>query len=133
MLAHSGQLAVLDEDDLVHLLNSADSVCDEDGGLTGTGCAQVFQNGPLGFGIHSGNAVVQNQDGRILHQRTGDGDTLLLSTGNGDTAFAQNGAVALAEFGDVAVNISQLCGLGNGLKVMVRNTEGNVVFDGVGE
>ena len=43
---------------------------------------------PLGLGVHAGGGVVQDQDARVLEQRAGDGDALLLPAGEGDAALA---------------------------------------------
>ena len=106
---------------------------DQDGGLAGTGLLQIFQNGALCFGIDGADAVVEDQDRRILHQSTGNGDTLLLTAGDGNATLAQNGAIALLEFFDITVDVCQLCSRNHRTFVVCGNTEGNVVFDGIGE
>ena len=68
-------LAIIQEDDLVQPLHRGNAVGNQQGGLVGAAGFQVVQNNFFGAGVHSGNRVIQNQDGGVFQQ----GDARLLS------------------------------------------------------
>ncbi len=51
----------------------------------------------LGFGVHRGGGIIQDEDARILQQGARDGDALLLPAGDGHPALADQGLVAVRE------------------------------------
>ena len=130
---HAGEAAVLDEEDAVHLLDGGNTVGDQDGGLARPGIPEVLEDGGLGFGIDGGDGVVQDQDGGLLHQGTGDGNALLLAAGDGDAALAQNGLIAQLELGNVAVHVRQLRCVDDNFPLVGVGGEGDIGGDGVGE
>ena len=105
----------------------------QDGGLARPGIPEVLEDGGLGLGIDGGDGIVQDQDGGLLHQSTGDGDALLLAAGDGDAALAQHGLIAQLELGNIAVHVRQLRCVDDGVPLVGVGSEGDVGGDGVGE
>ena len=105
----------------------------QDGGLAPPGLPKVLQDGRLGLGVHGGHGIVQNQYGRVLHQRPGDGDSLLLASGHRHAPLPQDGVVALLELLDIAVHVRKPGRLGDGSGVVLFHAEGDIVLNGVGE
>ena len=126
-------LAVVDEDDLVHLFDGGYSVSYEDGRLALAGVCQIFENNFFCLDVHRGYRVIENENRSVFHQRAGDRNTLLLSARNGDTALAESGCVALGKFGDIAVNIGKLCRFHDRVRITAVGGEGDVVFNSVAE
>ena len=110
MGTHGHHLAVVHKEDFIHLLNGGNPVGNQNGRLARTGLAEIVQNGPLGLGIHGGNAVVQNQNGCVPHQRPGNGNALLLAAGHGNAPLAQHRIIALSKFPDVGIHVGHPSG-----------------------
>lgn len=65
-------------------------------------------------------ASSSSRDRRVLQQRAGDGDALLLATGQACAAFAQLAVVALGQFAQEAVGFCRHCG---GVQLLVGGLE----------
>ena len=137
VLAEGEELSVLKECDLIHVFHGGDSMCDEDGRFALTSLPETREDRFLRLGINGGNGVVENKDGRVLHERSGNGDALLLTARDGYTAFTEDGAIALMEADDIIVDIRKLCGVFYGFvmvcTVIFHGGECNIVFDGIAE
>ena len=94
---------------------------------------QVLQDPFLRIRIHSGKCVVQNQDRRILHQRPGNGDALLLPAGDGHATLSEHRPVSLRKLHDIVMHVrSHGCSL-HRFRIRFFHAEGNVVFNGIGK
>src|SRR5437588_8684686 len=77
----------------------------------------------LRFGIERGRGFVEQQDWRILQERAGDGETLLLSTREQATLVADGRFVSLRLRDDEVMRVSRLrCGV-NFLRSRVKPSE----------
>ena len=67
-------------------------------------------HGAFALRIEGGCGFVQQQDRRILQQRAGDGDALLLAAGQARAAFAQLLAEAIGQGADEVERLGGACG-----------------------
>ena len=54
---------------------------------------QSSPNGHLRFRVHRRGGIVENEDSRILEQRSGNDESLLLTTGKRDPLFSHQGFI----------------------------------------
>src|SRR5580704_10403088 len=100
--------AVLDHEDAIGVHDRGDTMRD------GDGCATFAQFGDrlldiaLGFRIKRGGRLVQQDDGRVLDQRAGDGYPLALAAGKLQTVFADRGIVTVRGAFDEVVSVGRL-------------------------
>ena len=66
---------------------------------------------PLRFGVERGRRLVEDQDRRVLENRTGDVDALDLAAGEHSARHADDRVVALRQPHDVVVDLGGSCGL----------------------
>ena len=109
------------------------AVGDDEGGSALGEVVKGSLNLGLGDGIQSGGCFVQNQDGGVFQENSGDGYPLLLPTGQEGASFAHIGVKAVRHGQDIVVDFSLLSGFvdfffrGVGLAVT------NVFKNGVGK
>ena len=102
--------AVLKHDDHIGIAHGGKTVRDDDGrALLHEGVQRLLHRG-FGDGVQCGGRFVQHQDTRILEDRAGDGDSLLLPAGEAYAVFADLGIVAFREFHDELVRIRHFRG-----------------------
>ena len=130
--AQLGYPAMIQHQDLVGFHQGCDAVGDEDGGAL-----YVLLDGlpdlGVSFHIHSGERVVKDLDGRILHQHPGDGHTLFLSAGDGDAPLADGGIIALGKALDGVVDHSQTGIAADGFQIGSGSALGDAVLKALGE
>ena len=86
--ADLAELAFVHDDDAVGALDGREAMRDDDG------CAALHQmfkrraNPQLGFGIHARSGFVQNQEARVVRERTSEIDELFLAGGISGATFA---------------------------------------------
>ena len=84
MGADAGHLSFVKHDDLIGVTDGADTLChDEDGSVL-----RLFLQR---LEVQGREAVIENVELRLLHQRPGDGQTLLLSAGEVGPALCHEG------------------------------------------
>jgi len=89
--------------DLVGAANGREPVRDDNHGAVLHQVGQGLLNEQLGFGVEVRGSLVQDQNGRVLEQGAGDGDTLALPAAELESAVADDGIVALRHFADELV------------------------------
>ena len=107
------------------------------GNQNDTGLAEALLDGMadlgIGFCIHSGERIVEDHDGGITQQHTGDSGSLLLTAGKGHTTLADHGIIACSEGCDGLVQRGGLRSFPNGLHIQFRRYDADVFSDGAGE
>ena len=88
MRADLAQLAFVHDDDAVGALDGGEAMRDDDGRAALHQLLQRFANPQFGFGVDAGSGFVQNQEARVVRQRAGEVDELLLAGGISGAAFA---------------------------------------------
>ncbi len=88
MAAPLGGPALLEHDDLVHLIQLVELVGDEQHRPAGGGRKQVGQQRLAGRGLQAGCRLVQDQHRRVSEQCAGQGNALPLAPGDGGAARA---------------------------------------------
>ena len=92
---HSLMRPLFQHHDLVGAADGGEPVRDHDHGAVLHQVGQRLLHQQLGFGIQVRGGFVQDQDGGVLQQRAGDGDTLPLAAAQARAAVADHGFVAL--------------------------------------
>ena len=135
-------LALLEDDDLVGISNSGETVRDNDACLLSHELVQCFLYLVLAFGIESACRLIQKNHLRLANESPGDGDPLLLAAGEPDTALAHE---TIETFGeqchvlDKAKAVSHAAGLSQPLHNLILagalkvDTVQDVVLDAAGE
>lgn len=126
-------LSVVDHENPVRIFNSRKTVRNDE---RGTALQQAFDSLlHLNFClcVDAGRRLVENQNPRIRHHRSGKGEKLALAVGKTGTALADLGVIAVRQLYDKVMGMHGLCG-GNdfflrGIELSIRN----VVADRAGE
>ena len=71
--------------------------------------AERLLHQPLRLGVERRGRLVENEDGRVLEQRPGDGQPLPLPAGQPLPAFANRGAIPVGHGGDELVRVRRPC------------------------
>src|SRR5690606_35317220 len=93
-------LAVFQHHNLIGHGDGRELVGNHDQGALATQTSQGLGNGSLVFGIQCGSGFVHQQNGGVLDQGAGNGDTLTLATGQAGPAFAYRGVQTFWQTGD---------------------------------
>ena len=72
-------VSVIEHGDLIGVAHSGDAMGDQNSGRGGGIAAEAAQNALFRVGVHAGQRVVEDEDGRTAQQGAGDGRALLLS------------------------------------------------------
>ena len=81
MFAYAGDLAVVQDDDLVGVPDGADALGHDDPGGVLAGLVQGAAEDPVGLIVQGGEGVVEEEDLRLPGDGPGDGEPLLLPAG----------------------------------------------------
>ena len=131
--ADVGEFAVFEDEDLVRLHQRRNPVGDEDDG----GAAHpLFEGRPdfrVGLGVDRREGVVEDHDGRLLHQHPGNRDPLFLAAREGDPPFADDGVIAVREGVDGVVDAGDGGRLADARKPGIRMGNRDVFSDRAGE
>ena len=92
-----GDLAVGEDENLVAVLDRRDSVRHKDRCAAAPDAREAMQDLRLCVRVNGGEGVVQDQDPRLLGDRSGQRGTLLLTSGKSDAALADDRVVLLEE------------------------------------
>src|SRR3546814_5402204 len=87
--------ALIQHDDFVGIDNGGQAMRDDKRGAMARNLIQFELNGALGARIERAGGLIENQDGWILEQCSGDGDALLFAAGQFQAAFAHLGLIAV--------------------------------------
>ena len=96
MRAHLAHLALVHHDDLVGALDGRKPVGDDQRGASLDQPGQRLAHPELGIGVHAGGRLIEDQDARVVGQRAGKRDQLLLPGGERVAALLQQRVEALA-------------------------------------
>lgn len=131
MGAMLGNASLVHHKDLVGVAHGLQPVGNHDDGLLpGQGVNGVHQI-LLVFRVHVGGGLVQDDDGRILHDGTGDGDSLLLAPGQAGAPFPDDRVVSIRQLADEVVAAGFLGRLHHVLVGCVLPAELDVVLNGI--
>ena len=102
-----------------------------DGGAALHQSLQGLLHQTLALGVEGRGGLVEDEDGRVLEDGTGDADALALTAGEATTTVANHGVVAVLALHDEVVGIGYLSGLDDLFHRGVIYAEGDVVVEGV--
>ena len=126
--------SVLEHQNQVGILDRRDAVGDGDDGLAAVHLLEVLLDLRLGLHIDGRGRIVHNQDRRIVRERAGQRQALLLPAGQAHAAFAHDGVITLRHRPDEIVRAGDL---GHFLDIsvvaIIAGTKTDVAADGVGE
>ena len=101
--------------DLVRFLHRRKTMSDHQNGAAGHRLLEAKLNCCFGFGIQSAGGLIQQQQGWISENGSGNRDPLQLTARNIAAAFLQLGGIAVRQGPDEVIGIGQPGGLLNGL------------------
>lgn len=87
--------SVIQHDDAIQALNSAQPVGDDDGGATLHESPEGVLDEPFGFAIERAGGFVKYQDGCVLEHGSGDGHALALAATEFNAALSYERVVAV--------------------------------------
>ena len=90
MRALLDDVAILHHQDQIGLRERHHAMADDDGGGIAAMLLEGMADGRVGFGIHGGQGIVEDQDIVALHQGTGNGNALLLAARERYAALAHH-------------------------------------------
>ena len=103
--------AALHDEDTVGVLDGGHTLRDDDLRGLRDEVAEALTDQGVGLRVDRGGGVVEDQHLRLLQDRTGDAETLLLTTGDVGTALGDEGVVLVREGLDELVRLGELtCG-----------------------
>lgn len=108
MVASFDDPTAVHHDNLMGVLDRAETVGDGDDCSTVRGLVESFLDESLGRDVERARRLVEEEDGWIADDGSGDGDTLFLSTAEKGRSFAYLGRVPLAESLDKVVGVGYL-------------------------
>ena len=76
-----GNAVVRDDQDLIRPVDGGEPVGDGDGGAVFGEFVQALLDPAFAFVVQGAGRFIQDQDGRVLQEHAGDGNTLLLAAG----------------------------------------------------
>lgn len=122
-----------DDDDLVGLEDGVEAM------RNGEGCASLhefargfFKQG-FGLGVKAGGGFVEDEDGRILEEGAGKGESLCLSAAETRSAFADDGLVLVGECLDEVVQVGGFGGFDHLFESCIWFAEADIGGEGVME
>lgn len=124
---------LFDDDDLIRLEDGVEAVGDgEDGPSLHEAAGGFFEQG-FGLRVEAGGGFVEDEEGGILEESTGEGKTLRLSAAETGSAFADDGLVFVGEGFDKVVQVRGSGGFDDFLVAGFRFAEADVGGEGVVE
>lgn len=124
---------VLQHRDDISVVNGGEPVRHHDGGAVPHDPLQRVLDHALRLHVQRAGGLIEQQDGRILYDGSGDGDPLLLASRQLDPSLPCLGRVALRESTDEGVGVRELCSLHNLCFCGTILAVDDVVVDGCGE
>ena len=127
------QLALLQHQDLVAFGQRGQTVGDDDHGPAACNSVQVGVHQRLAFRIERAGGLIQDQDARILDQRAGNRQALLLAAGEVGRAFLDIGLIAIRHPLDEFLGTGQSRGAHHILDRQAGTTGDDIVADRAAE
>src|SRR5438874_2666876 len=127
------KLTSIEDNDTVRKPYRCQMMCDDQGRMSRDGPLQSLHNSLLCDRIQAGCRLIQNQDGRVPQNRSGDRDPLLLPAGEGCGALRHQGLVSLRESLNKFVGVGGYRGGRDLLLARPGTRKGNVFADGSAE
>src|SRR4051794_27431274 len=128
MGTHLPQLSLMHNQDLVGPLNGGQAVCDDQRCTVGHHTGESIADLQFGLGIYARCCLIQDQDARLMGQRTSEADELFLPRGETIASFAHGRLELMGEFMHELKEINLPGGIGDLLSRYFRSTEPNVGF-----
>jgi len=100
---------MIHDQDLIHPLQTHQSMRDQQGCLSPDHLVEGFQDLPFGLNIEICRGLVQNKDGGILDQKARDRQPLALSARQALSLFADMGVIAMGCSEDEVMDVGALC------------------------
>jgi hypothetical protein len=120
---------VVEHDDPVGALHGGQPMGDDDRRPAGHRGFQCRLHDALALGVEAAGRFVEQQQRRILEDRTGNGDALALATGEANAALADEGGVAFGQTPNEFIDEGRACGradlLGRGAGLAVADVVGD--------
>src|SRR4051794_13909422 len=91
VVAGFGDVAVLEDDDLVGVADGGEAVGDDEGGAAGHEVVEGVEEESLAFAVEGAGGFVQDEHGGVFEEGSGDGDALAFAAGEGGAPFAHDG------------------------------------------
>ncbi len=127
MGADGGDPAFFEHRDAVGAANGAQAMRNHQHGAALHQVPEGFLDQRFAFGIERGGGFVEDEDGRILQDRAGNGDALALATRKPEAFFADHRVVALRKAEDEIVGQGVSRGLLHQIAFYIRLAVGDVV------
>src|SRR5690606_3562940 len=123
------QLAAVEDEDAVGVLDGGEAMGDDDGGAAAHEGVERMLDLALERGVDGAGGLVEDEDERVEGERAGEGEELALADGEGGAALADGLGVAAGELLDEAVGADAGGGGADADVVDVVAAEANVVGD----
>ena len=122
--------AVIQDKDLVGILDGRQAVSDDEGGTADHELVERILHDLLAFRIECGGRFVQDEDLRILQDRSCDGDALTLTAGEDEAAIADLGIDATRQTLNEFLCIRGANGIPDLFIRRIQATVEDIFFDG---
>jgi hypothetical protein len=133
MLAYCGDLALVEDDYYICILNRCDTLCYDDLCRFGDEFLEALADERIGTGVDRAGRVVKNKYFGLFEKCTGNAKTLLLTARYVGTALLDEGIVALGEGGYEIVCLSETSSLDHFLVGSLFITPSEIVLYGTRE
>src|SRR5215470_2993052 len=100
---------VLENENLVCSHDRGQPVCDRKRRAIGRDLLEFGLDQLLGLRVERRSRLVEDQDARVLQDRTRDGDSLLLATGQLQAALTNRRLISVGQAGNEIVNLREPC------------------------
>ena len=127
------EAAFMEDKDAVGVLDSAETVRDDESGAAAEEAVEGIADLQFGFGVHAGGGFVEDEEARIVREGAGEIDQLALADGQRGAALVDGGADPLGKGLDEIGETNLADGVFDGLAVDAGSSEANVGFNGAGE
>ena len=128
-----GDMAAIEDEDLVSFEDSAEAVGDDDAGAVREDVLERFLDELFGLAVETAGGFIEDEDARVAQDDAGEGDALFFATAKAVAAFADDGVVAIGEAGDEVVDVGGTGGLLDLLLGRIGTGEADVDGDGIVE
>ena len=102
--------SVFHHEDLVRAANRAQAVRDDEAGAAPHELVQRTLDSALGLRVHAGGRLIEDEDGRVLQECAGDGNTLFFADAELHAALTDDGAKAIGHPFDEGAGVGGFSG-----------------------
>ena len=110
MAAALDDAPLVDDHDLIGIGDRRQAMRDDDGGAIGEGIGQRLLHQRFVLAVEMARGFVEHDDGRILDQHAGNGETLFFAARQSIAALADERVVAVGQCGDDVVDLRGAAG-----------------------